>query len=487
MNTEEIRVRIAPSPTGLLHFGTARTALFNWLFARHAGGKFILRIEDTDTERSTKEFENDIVTGLRWLGLQWDEGPDIGGPYGPYRQSERIDIYKTYLKQLLDEDKAYHCFCTKEQLDADRQAMQGEGATPVYVGRCSGLSKEEQERRIAAGESSVIRLRVPEGPVEFHDIIRGSIATQFSLIGDIIIARDLELPLYNFAVVVDDHTMRISHVIRGEDHISNTPKQIAVQRALGFSMPEYAHLPLILAPDRSKLSKRYIETSLNDFKAQGYLPNAMVNFMAFIGWHPKDDKEIMMPDELISEFDMERVQKGGGIFNLEKLEWLNAQHIKRHIERVGAKGTVSMLVTEGFMKREWGEKDNGRVAEGVVDVERDRIKRWSDIEELDAFFFELPEYDAELLSWKGADSATTKERLRIVADVIDGVTEEQFTKEGLEGALMPLADEKGRGELLWPLRASLSGKKASPGPFEIMPVLGKAETLRRIKAGIDKL
>ena len=470
---------MAPSPTGLLHFGTARTALFNWLFVRHTGGKFILRIEDTDTERSTKAFEEDIVTGLRWLGLQWDEGPDVGGPYGPYRQSERLAIYQTYLTKLLDEDKAYHCFCSKEELDVDRQEMQKKGITPVYVGRCSKLSREEQEARIANGKPSVIRLRVPEGVIEFHDIIRDTVSVRAELIGDVIIARSMDLPLFIFAGVIDDYEMKISHVIRGEDHISNTPKQTALQHALGFPIPEYAHLPLILAPDRSKLSKRYIETSLNDFKAQGYLPEALVNFMAFIGWHPVDDKEVMFADELVKEFDLERVQKGGGVFSLEKLEWLNAQYIKR----LSTNALVDALAS--FVPATWMERRD--LMQRIAVVERDRLKRLTEFADSAQFFFELPEYDPSLLIWKESTPATMKENLLAVQDILGSLEDNTFTKEGLEQALMPLAEGKGRGDVLWPLRVSLSGKKASPGPFDIMPVLGKAESIRRITIGIHKL
>jgi nondiscriminating glutamyl-tRNA synthetase len=475
----EIRVRIAPSPTGLLHFGTARTALFNWLFARHMGGKFILRIEDTDTERSTKAFEDDIVTGLRWLGLQWDEGPDVGGPYGPYRQSERLPIYQKYLKQLLDADKAYHCFCSKEQLDADRQAMQQQGATPVYVGRCSTLSHTEQSARIANGDQSVIRLRVPAGAIEFHDIIRDTVSVQSELIGDVIIARSMDLPLFILAGVIDDHEMKISHVIRGEDHISNTPKQTALQHALGFPVPEYAHLPLILAPDRSKLSKRYIETSLNDFKGQGYLPEALVNFMAFIGWHPKDDTEVMTSDDLIREFDIARVQKGGGVFNLEKLEWLNAQYIKR----LPVDALIEALAP--FVPAAWMEQRD--LLRRIAAVEQERLKRLTDFTEVAGFFFELPDYAPSTLIWKEATPAVVKENLSAVQEVLGLLADEAFTKEGLEQALMPLAEQRGRGDILWPLRVALSGQKASPGPFDIMPALGKEESMRRISDGIRKL
>lgn len=475
----EIRVRIAPSPTGLLHFGTARTALFNWLFIRHVGGKFILRIEDTDVERSTKAFEDDIVTGLRWLGLQWDEGPDVGGPYGPYRQSERLAIYVTYLKRLLDEDKAYHCFCTKEQLDADRQTMQAEGKTPIYVGRCSAFSRAEQEARIANGDQSIIRLRVPKGNIEFHDIIRDTVSVKAELIGDVIIARSMDLPLFIFAGVVDDYEMKISHVIRGEDHISNTPKQTALQHALGFPTPEYAHLPLILAPDRSKLSKRYIETSLNDFKTQGYLPEAVVNFMAFIGWHPADDKEIMLRDDLVREFDLERVQKGGGVFNLEKLEWINAQYIKR----LSIDELIDVLAP--FVPASW--MDQKDLFRRVAVVEQERLRQLTEFSESAQFFFELPEYEPEMLVWKDSDNASTKDNLVSARGVLEGFSADLFTKESLEQALMPLAEQKGRGGVLWPLRVSLSGKKASPGPFDIMSVLGKEESIHRITNGIQKL
>src|SRR3989338_1267749 len=298
---QSIRVRIAPSPTGFLHIGTARTALFNWLFAKKEGGLFVLRVEDTDLERSDSKYERDIIENLEWLGLVWDEGPlaapenKIGelpfssqspkykGDFGPYRQSERLDVYEKHLKKLLDENLAYYCYCSKEELEAERQSMLAQGLPPRYSGKCRAKPKSGENLQL-------IRFKVSEAKLSFTDLIRGKIAFDTSLIGDIAIAKDLKSPLYNFAVVIDDYEMKISHVIRGEDHIANTPKQILLQKALGFSLPQYAHLPLILDSDRSKMSKRYLATSIKDYRDQGYLPEALVNFMALLGWHPAPEK-----------------------------------------------------------------------------------------------------------------------------------------------------------------------------------------------------
>ena len=305
-----VRVRIAPSPTGNFHFGTARTALFNFLFAKKEGGKFILRIEDTDLERSDEKYTKDIIEQLQWLGIQWDEGP--------YRQSERLSIYEKYLKQLLDQGNAYYCFCTEEQLEQQREEDKNKGVTPIYHGTCRSVSAEEVTRRHETGERSVIRSRVPDltGSIKFHDLIRGDVAFDAALIGDTVIAKDVRTPLYNFAVVVDDYEMKISHVIRGEDHISNTPKQIMLQQALGFSQPQYAHLPLILNPDRTKMSKRAGPTAIAEYRQLGYLPEALINFMAFLGWNPKTEQDFFSLDELVKAFSLEGVGKGGAVFNI---------------------------------------------------------------------------------------------------------------------------------------------------------------------------
>ena len=476
---KEIRVRIAPSPTGPLHFGTARTALFNWFFARNHGGSFILRVEDTDVERSMPAFEADIITGLKWLGLDWDEGPDIGGKYGPYRQSERLDIYEKYLKKLIDDNNAFYCFCSKEELEQDRQAMLSQGLVPKYSGKCRDILKDETLKKIAKGDSAVIRFKMPAAEIEFHDLIRGKIKFDTSIIGDIVIARSLKSPLFIFAGVVDDYEMKISHVIRGEDHISNTPKQIMLQKALGFNEVEYAHLPLILSPDRSKLSKRYLESSLNDFIKMGYLPEAMVNFMAYLGWHPVEDKEIMSQEELIKEFNIKRVQKAGAIFNLEKLEWLNAQYIKKY----DSKKLIKMLFD--FIPENWTAK-NGLLLK-ILETEKERLKTLSEFKELAGFFFELSDYDKKLLIWKNTPEDRIKDNLNLLINELKKVSPADFNKNGLESVLMPLTEVWGRGELLWPLRAALSGKIASPGPFEIMEILGKDETLHRIEIAVKKI
>ncbi len=476
---------MAPSPTGPLHFGTARTALFNWLFARAQGGDFVLRIEDTDIERSSPEYEKDIINGLKWFGLDWDEGPDVGGNYGPYRQSERLEIYEKYLQKLIDENKSYYCFCSKEQLELDRQAMLAQGLAPKYSGRCRNLSKEESEKRIANGEKAVIRFKTPGIEVEFIDLIRGKLKFDATLIGDIVIARNLRSPLFIFSGAVDDFEMKITHVIRGEDHISNTPKQVLIQRALGFDEVKYAHLPLILAPNRTKLSKRYLETSLNDYRKQGYLPEAMFNFLALLGWHPKDEQEIFSAEELIKEFDLKRIQKAGAIFDINKLEWLNGQYIKK-IKPVDLAGKL----TE-FVPSEW--LNNKELFIRAVAVEKERMKKLTDFKELADFFFELPDYKAELLIWprpkeiEKINKEKTLNNLKLLLEEISKIFKADFNAANLEKAIIPLTEVWGRGELLWPLRAGLSGKEISPGPFEIMEVLGKEETLRRLKIAIEKL
>ncbi|MFH1346852.1 MAG: glutamate--tRNA ligase, partial [Spirochaetota bacterium] len=485
---KSVRTRFAPSPTGFFHIGSARTVLFNWLFAKQNNGKFVLRIEDTDVERSTLDFEKDIIDGIKWLGLNIDEGVDVGGPYKPYRQSERLDIYERYLRKLLDEEKAYYCFCSKEQLEADRQAMLTQGLAPKYGGRCRRIKKDEAEKKARAGEQTVIRFRVPETEVEFADIIRGKIKFDASLIGDIVIAKNSRSPLFNFSNAVDDAEMKITHVIRGEDHLSNTPKQILIQKALGFETPYYAHLPLILTPDRKKMSKRYLETALADYAKEGYLKEAIINFLAFLGWHPKEDKEILGIGELVKEFDLKRVQKAGAVFNIEKLEWLNGQYVRMLSSEELAKRIKS------FVPDSWSSEENKEILMKAVSLEKERIKKLSDFKESANFFFELPDYDEKLLAWPrptGEEFIMNKEKtsanLKLLSEEIDKIFKADFNKENIEEAITPLTAVWGRGDLLWPLRAALSGREASPGPFEIMEVLGKEETLRRINLAIEKL
>ncbi len=486
------RVRMAPSPTGYFHVGSARTALFNFIFARKTGGKFILRIEDTDPERSKKEYEANILESLRWLGLYWDEGPEVGGDYSPYRQSERIDIYEKYLKQLLDEDKAYYCFCSEEELEIQRQEMLTRGEAPRYSGKCRNLSKETVKRYLNEGRKAVIRLKIPEGRIKFKDVIRGEIEVDLSLIGDIVIAKSLREPLYNFSVVIDDYLMEITHVIRGEDHIPNTPKQIVLQEALGFPRPIYAHLPMILGPDRAKLSKRHGAMAVTDYRKQGYLPEALINFLALLGWHPADDNEIMTLEEIIDKFELNKVQKSGAVFNIKKLDWINSQYLRKlSTSELMAKffdytqnySNYSHLLKE--YPKEYFQK--------VLEIDLPRITKFEDVFTVFDFFFKSSlDYPKEMLYWKETQTIELKKSLSDSYNLIEKIPEEDFNKVNLQIKFFGFIEKEAayqanRGKLLWPLRVALSGKEASPGPFEIAEVLGKKETLKRIKEALNKI
>lgn len=487
---KRIRVRMAPSPTGPLHIGTVRTALFNWLFARQNDGVFVLRIEDTDKERSEKKYENELLKGLSWLGIDWDEGPttetgELGhkdyqsagylGQYGPYRQSERTAIYKKYLEKLLEHGDAYYCYCTKNDLDAERQAMTASGLPPIYSGRCGNLKESP-----AGKNPEVIRFRVPKTKVEFTDMIRGKVVFDASLFGDIVIAKDIETPLYNFAVVVDDAEMKITHVIRGEDHLSNTPKQILMQRALGFPELIYAHIPLILNPDKSKMSKRFMDVALEEYRKKGYLSEALLNFIAFLGWHPKGDREIFSKEELTHEFDLARVQKSGAIFNREKLDWFNKEYLKKMSADEIADRVAPFFVAEGIA----AEK---HLLEKVIAAERSRAATLRDFFEMGLFFFVLPEYEPALLVWKDASKEETKSVLEGVLRTLAGISEDAFRNDTLARSVTESIGTRKRGEVLWPLRVALSGSASSPDPIEIMDALGKSESLRRIGIAIQKL
>lgn len=472
---KEIRVRFAPSPTGLFHLGSGRTALFNWVHARKHGGKFILRIEDTDKERSKLEFEQGIYDALRWMGLNWDEGPDVGGEFGPYRQSERLHIYREYLEKLIKENWAYYCYCTKEELEAEREVMAAQGLPPKYSGHCRHLTEAP-----AGKKPQLIRFKTPDMKVEFKDIIRGTVAFDSSLFGDLALAKDLDTPLYNFAVVIDDELMKVTHVIRGEDHISNTPKQILFQKALGFKELTYAHLPLILAADRSKLSKRYAETSLFEYEKQGYLPEAMVNFLILLGWHPKDDKEIFTIPELVETFELERVQKAGAVFNEDKLLWINGEHIKI----ADAKKTADFL--EKRSEELYGKKFNFDFVK-IFELGKGRAKTLNELVDVSEFFFSLPEYAWGLLSWKEESSEATKEKLLLSKAALMNVSEDAWNYGEIYKVINELAERHGKGQVFWPLRVALTGLKASPEPIAVLEILKKEESIKRIDHAINKI
>ncbi|TRZ82740.1 glutamate--tRNA ligase [bacterium] len=469
-----IRVRIAPSPTGLFHIGTARAALFNFLFAKKHEGSFILRIEDTDKKRSQRYFEQDIIDGLDWLGLKRDEGPVVGGKYGPYRQSERIEIYKKYLKQLLEEDKAFYCFCKKSETDLLITKRS------VHWCKCGDLSDKEIKEKISNGESFVIRFKTPrKKEIVFKDLIRGRVKFDTEIIGNFSIAKNLDEPLYNFAAVVDDYEMRISHVIRGEDHISNTPKQLLLAQALGFSSPSYAHLALILGPDKTKLSKRHNTVSLKDYKENGYLSEAMINFMALLGWNPGTNQEIFSLSELIENFSLKRAQLSGAIFDLNKLEWINGYYIRNFPEK---------KYLEMALKYLKGHNENKEYLTKVSMVSRKRLKKLSDLERDTNFFFNEPQYEQTLLCWKQMTKEDIKESLKESLKTFNDLSDIQFKKDNLELILLKKAQEfnKDRGCLLWPLRVALTGLNASPSPFDVAAILGKKESIKRIKKAISK-
>ncbi len=502
----EVRVRFAPSPTGFLHVGSARTALFNYLFTKKYQGSFILRIEDTDVERSKPRFEEDIIENLKWLGIEWDEGP--------YRQSERGDIYEKYLKKLLKERKAYHCFCSEEELEDQRQEQMSRGLPPHYNGKCARLSSQEVKKNLAAGKKSIIRFKVPSEKVEFIDMVRGKIEFDANLIGDISIAKGLTTPLYNFAVVVDDFEMEISHIIRGEDLLPNTPVQILLQKALGFPQPEYGHLPLILGPDRSKMSKRHGATAIAEYKEEGYLPETLINFLAFLGWNPGTEREIYSLASLIKEFSIERVQKGGAIFNIKRLDFLNGFYIRQKSPDKLTELCIPYLIQEGLiepvLKSEQYPPAYGGMTisqsfkiietkreisfdslKKIVVIYQERLKKLSEIAKLIDFFFkDKLNYEKKLLQWKDISDKEIQNSLDKITELLSKIKEANWNKENLENLLMPEAGppagEAGdRGKLLWPFRAALTGKEASAGPFEIAEILGKEKTLKRIKEAIE--
>ena len=465
-----IKTRIAPSPTGYLHVGTDRTALFNFLFARHNGGEFILRIEDTDLERSDKNFEDDIIAGLKWLGIDWDG--EIT------RQSERIDVYEKYLKKILADGNAFYCPHSQQELDEERKKQVANKFSPQHTCDARDLSAQAGKKL----DKGLIRFKNnAEKIVKFKDEIRGEIEFDPALLGDFSLAKNLRTPLYNFAVVVDDATMEISHVIRGEDHISNTPKQILLEEALGLPQPIFAHLPLILGKDRSKLSKRHGATSVIDYKNEGYLPDALFNFMALLGWNPGTEQEIFSKEELIKVFSIDRVQGSGAIFDMTKLDWMNGEYIRHKSPRELlklARPYLGDLINNNLLPE--------NKIEQIVALEQPRLKKLSELAEKTDYFFKEPEYDASLLKWKQMDNLTIRNSLETAKFILQQVAENGMTKENLEKLFLAKTN-KDRGELLWPLRVALSGKKFSPGPFEIMAVLGKDAAISRINAAISML
>jgi glutamyl-tRNA synthetase len=490
------RVRIAPSPTGPLHIGTARTALFNFLYARRTGGTFVLRLEDTDVARSTLAFEADIIEGLHWLGITWDEGPDSAGgedrgPYPPYRQLQRIERHTEAAATLLAKDLAYPCYCTPDELDADRKAQEQAHEAPHYVGRCAKLTPEERAAREAEGRRPATRFRVAPGPVRWDDLVRGEVEIDSAnLGGDFLIVRSDGTPLYHFAVVVDDADMEISHIIRGEDHISNTPKHILLFRALDHDEPKFGHLPLILNTDRTKMSKRKSQTAIADYRGEGFIPEAMVNFLALLGWSTGTEEEILTLDELAGRFDLEHVQKGGAVFDRERLEWMNGQWIRR----LEPDNLIDRLLPFLDDDLRAGRIDRLPAAEELrplVPIIQERLPKLGAIGDLVGFLWvDRVEVDPELLVPKRWDRATTLDALRSARATIDGSTGPvTFEADELEPPMRALAEERGwkAGDLFMAIRVAVTGRSATPPLFDSLVALGHDTVLSRLDAAIDTL
>jgi glutamyl-tRNA synthetase len=468
-----IRVRFAPSPTGALHIGGARTALYNWLFARHQGGRFILRIEDTDRERSTQESNKAIFAGLEWLGLDWDEGPKVGGSHGPYFQTERVKIHRDYADQLVREGKAYYCFCTAEELKKKREEAEARKEAPRYDSHCRKLSVEEIKTKVASGLSKVIRFMLPPvGEAIVEDQIRGQVVFKNEVLDDFVIVKSDGFPTYNFACVVDDHLMEITHVIRGDDHLSNTPRQILLYEAFGWTPPKFAHIPMILGKDKARLSKRHGATSVIDYNAMGYLPEAMLNYIAKLGWGYKD-QEIFSREELIDLFSLEGVNKSAAVFDLDKLNWLNGQYIRKILpERL-------FDLCEPLLIDSYGTHDI-KYMQKVVAVFHDRLVLIPDIVHLSLYFFKDDfEYDPKAVEkhFRGEHSRqileSLKERLAKVAP---------FTKENIEPVFKQLAAELNvkLGVIIHPCRLALSGRTETPPMYDVVEILGKEKVIGRL-------
>lgn len=465
-----IITRFAPSPTGELHIGGARTALYSYLFAKKNNGKFLLRIEDTDRERHVEGSVERIIESLDWLGLKPDNSENI------MIQSRRLEIYKKYAFELVKNKDAYICVCSKEKLAADREKQTQEKKPPRYEGHCRNLGLKIDG---ISEKEFVIRMKMPkEGSIKINDLIRGEVIFDLSLFDDQILLKSDGYPTYHLASVVDDHDMKISHVIRAEEWLPSTPKHVLLYQMLNWPMPEFAHLPMILAPDKSKLSKRHGATGVFEYKQLGYLPSAIVNFIALLGWHPKDDREIFSLEELVKEFELSRVQKAGAIFDIKKLDWLNAQYIKNETEDELLK-TIRSLYGEKAVTDEI-------TAKKILKLGKNRLEKLSDFPKLQNSF-QLSDYNPALLIWKNAPREKIPENLRKISECLKNILSEKFTQDNLEKNLMPIADAIGRGETLWPLRVALSGKDKSPGPFEIMDIVGKEETLKRVDFALEKL
>ena len=485
--TKPVRVRYAPSPTGFPHVGNIRTALFNWLFARHNKGSFIVRIEDTDVNRKVEGAVREILNSLRWLGLDWDEGPEVDGKCGPYFQSQRLELYREAAERLVSQGNAYYCYCSPKRLEEMRTEQAKRKQPPGYDRKCRNLTPQERAKNEADGITPVVRFKTPlEGQTRFNDLIWGEVAFENSTIDDLVLLKSDGYPTYHLANIVDDHAMKISHVLRAEEWLSSTPRHIMLYQALGLEPPQFAHLPMLLGPDRTKLSKRHGAVSINEYYEQGYLPDAMVNFLALLGWSLDDKTELMSRQELIDNFSLERVSRTAAIFNLEKLGWMNGVYIRKltadeFFTAVKPYLTRDKLAAEALVSNEKYVRD-------ILPLVQERTKTLTEVAEMVQFFFvdEL-EYGTSLLIGKNMSRESAVMALESAQQKLGQL--ETFNTDSMETMLRPLAEELGlkTGQFFGTLRIATTGRTVAPPLFQTMSVLGKERSLKRIKAALDRL
>jgi glutamyl-tRNA synthetase len=484
MTNKDVRVRYAPSPTGYIHIGNLRTALYNYLFARHTGGKFILRVEDTDQARKVDGAVENLIATLKWAGIDYDEGPEKGGEYGPYYQSERLDIYKTHIDILLQKKKAYYCFCSAERLTALREEQQKQKMNQTkYDKLCLHLSDEEVASNIANGMPYVVRLNVdPSSTIKFKDEIRGDVEFSGEVVDDQVLIKSDNYPTYHLANVIDDHLMKVTHVIRGEEWLPSTPKHVLLYEAFGWDVPVFAHLPLLLNPDRSKLSKRQGDVAVEDYRKKGFLNEALINFIALLGWTAGDDKEFYYIHELIKSFSLDRVNKSGAVFDIEKLNWLNAEHLRRKSDS----DLINML-REDLKSSKYSANDYpDEYLLKVIHAMKERVSFIQEFYEKGFYFFEEPtEYEEAGVKkrWKAESPGILKKFVEKLSAY------ENPSKEDFESVLHETAAEMnvGNGNVIHPLRLAASGVSGGPGIFEILDIIGKEKTINRIIDILEKL
>lgn len=483
MISEEVRVRFAPSPTGYLHVGGLRTALYNYLFAKHNNGNFILRIEDTDRNRYVEGAVENLIKTMNWVGLNYDEGPKVGGDYGPYFQSERLDIYNEHVNKLLENGQAYRCFCSSERIQKLREEQQAQKLQAKYDKHCLSLSKEEVQQKLDSGETYVIRLNVPVNErIIIQDIVRGQVDFNSDTVDDQILIKSDGFPTYHLANVVDDHLMKITHVIRGEEWLTSTPKHVLLYDFFDWERPQFAHLPLLLNADKSKLSKRQGDVAVEDYQKKGYLKEALINFVALLGWNAGDDIEIYDMPQLIEKFSLERVNKAGAVFNVEKLDWLNFEHLKNKPNEE----ILGMLRDELEESKYSNQEYSDQFLLNVIESMKERVNFVNEFLTKSFYFFEAPtEYDEKTLQkrWKG-ESSELLTKLRDEFDKLDNPSKEDFehTLKGLAEKL-----EVGMGKLIHPVRLAVSGVGEGPGVFDLLYIIGKEEVINRINTALEKI